>query len=87
MLGGLLGCDAGDCLTMTTAPTIELNNGVAMPLIGLGTYPLDDRQVAETVVAATAVGYRLIDTAAKYGNEAGVGTAFALVGSPAKSCS
>ena len=35
---------------MTTAPTIELNNGVAMPLIGLGTYPLDDRQVAETVV-------------------------------------
>lgn len=58
---------------MTTAPTIELNNGVAMPLIGLGTYPLDDRQVAETVVAATAVGYRLIDTAAKYGNESGVG--------------
>ena len=58
---------------MTTAPTIALNNGVAMPLIGLGTYPLDDRQVAETVVVATAVGYRPIDTAAKYGNESGVG--------------
>ena len=82
MLGGLLGCDAGDCLTMTTAPRIELNNGVAMPLIGLGTYPLDHRQVAETVVAATAVGYRLIDTAAKYGNEAGVGDGIRACGVP-----
>jgi 2,5-diketo-D-gluconate reductase A len=58
---------------MATAPTIELKNGVAMPLIGLGTYPLDDRQVAEAVVAATGIGYRLIDTSAKYGNESGVG--------------
>ncbi len=65
---------------MTTAPTIELNNGVAMPLIGLGTYPLDDRQVAETVVAAAAVGYRLIDTAAKYGNESGVGNGIRACG-------
>ena len=67
---------------MTTAPTIELNNGVAMPLIGLGTYPLDDRQVAETVVAATGVGYRLIDTAAKYGNEPGVGDGIRASGVP-----
>ena len=67
---------------MTTAPTIELNNGVAMPLIGLGTYPLGDRQVAETVVAATAVGYRLIDTAAKYGNESGVGNGIRACGVP-----
>ena len=67
---------------MTTAPTIELNKGVAMPLIGLGTYPLNDRQVAETVVAATAVGYRLIDTAAKYGNESGVGNGIRACGVP-----
>ena len=67
---------------MTTAPTIELNNGVDMPLIGLGTYPLNDRQVAETVVAATAVGYRLIDTAAKYGNESGVGNGIRACGVP-----
>jgi 2,5-diketo-D-gluconate reductase A len=44
-----------------------------MPVIGLGTWPLNDGQVARTVVDATAAGYRLIDTAAKYGNEAGVG--------------
>ena len=67
---------------MNTAPTIDLNNGVAMPLIGLGTYPLDDRQVAETVVVATAVGYRLIDTAAKYGNESGVGDGIRACGVP-----
>ena len=67
---------------MTTAPTIELNNGVDMPLIGLGTYPLNDRQVAETVVAATTVGYRLIDTAAKYGNESGVGNGIRACGVP-----
>jgi 2,5-diketo-D-gluconate reductase A len=67
---------------MNTAPTIDLNNGLAMPLIGLGTYPLDDRQVAETVVVATAVGYRLIDTAAKYGNESGVGNGIRACGVP-----
>jgi 2,5-diketo-D-gluconate reductase A len=67
---------------MTTAPTIELNNRVAMPMIGLGTYPLDDRQVAETVVVATGVGYRLIDTAAKYGNESGVGEGIRACGVP-----
>jgi len=67
---------------MTTATTIELNNRVAMPMIGLGTYPLDDRQVAETVVVATGVGYRLIDTAAKYGNESGVGEGIRACGVP-----
>ena len=67
---------------MTTATTIELNNRVAMPMIGLGTYPLDDRQVAETVVVATGVGHRLIDTAAKYGNESGVGEGIRACGVP-----
>jgi len=67
---------------MNTAPTIDLNTGVAMPIIGLGTYPLSTREVAETVVVATAVGYRLIDTAAKYGNESGVGDGIRACGVP-----
>ncbi len=67
---------------MTRTSTIELNNGVAMPVIGLGTYPLNDHDVAETVVAATGVGYRLIDTAAKYDNESGVGQGIRACGVP-----
>jgi 2,5-diketo-D-gluconate reductase A len=55
------------------SPQLVLSTGATMPVIGLGTWPLDDGQVARTVVDATAAGYRLIDTAAKYGNEAGVG--------------
>jgi 2,5-diketo-D-gluconate reductase A len=54
-------------------PRLALSTGALMPVIGLGTWPLNDGQVARTVVDATAAGYRLIDTAAKYGNEAGVG--------------
>jgi 2,5-diketo-D-gluconate reductase A len=56
-----------------TIPEIELNNGTAIPQIGLGTWPLDDIEVARAIVEAAAIGYRHIDTAAKYGNEAGVG--------------
>lgn len=69
-------------MTTTATSTIALNNGVAMPAIGLGTYPLDDREVAQTVVRATGVGYRLIDTAAKYGNETGVGDGVRACGIP-----
>ncbi|MFF0094747.1 aldo/keto reductase [Streptomyces canus] len=50
------------------APTVQLNNGVAMPRLGLGTWPLrGDAQQA--VTRALRSGYRLIDTAAAYGNE------------------
>jgi 2,5-diketo-D-gluconate reductase A len=56
-----------------TAPTLLLNDGNSIPQIGLGTWPLDDEAVAPVVVAAIASGYRHIDTAAKYGNERGVG--------------
>ena len=52
---------------------ITLANGTAMPAIGLGTWPLNDAEVARTVTEAVGIGYRLIDTAAKYGNETGVG--------------
>ena len=56
-----------------TAPTILLNNGKAIPQIGFGTSPLNDKEVAPLVVAAIGAGYRHIDTAYRYNNEKGVG--------------
>jgi len=55
------------------APTLALLNGVAMPRMGLGTWPMDDAQAAVAVRGALDMGYRLIDTAENYRNEAGVG--------------
>lgn len=57
----------------STAPTITLRNGLELPAIGLGTWPMDDAQTAGAVTAAVDAGYRLFDTAENYGNEAGVG--------------
>ena len=51
-----------------------------MPCIGLGTYPLDDREVREAIVAAADIGYRLIDSAHRYGNETGVGNGVRATG-------
>jgi 2,5-diketo-D-gluconate reductase A len=56
-----------------TAPTLRLNDGRAIPQIGLGTWPLKDDEVAPVVVTAIEAGYRHIDTADRYGNERGVG--------------
>ena len=58
---------------MTLSPLITLNDGYSIPQLGLGTWPLDDDQVAAAVVSAVEAGYRHIDTAVKYGNEEGVG--------------
>jgi 2,5-diketo-D-gluconate reductase A len=58
---------------MTLSPLIKLNDGHTIPQLGLGTWPLDDDQVATAVVHALEAGYRHIDTAVKYGNEEGVG--------------
>lgn len=55
------------------APTRTLLNGVAMPQLGLGTWPMDDAGAAVSVKTAIQAGYRLIDTAQNYGNETGVG--------------
>lgn len=56
--------------------SVELNNGVEMPILGFGTYQIDDLEECERSVAeALRTGYRLIDTAAAYGNEAAVGRA------------
>lgn len=50
-----------------------LSNGLKIPKLGLGTWFIDDEKAAEAVRTAVAQGYRLIDTAQAYGNEAGVG--------------
>ena len=53
--------------------TFILNNGVEMPVIGLGVYQSEPEETAQAVEAALRAGYRLIDTAAAYGNEREVG--------------
>ncbi|HET8895723.1 MAG: aldo/keto reductase [Actinomycetota bacterium] len=53
-------------------PSIPLNTGAGIPQLGLGTWPMNDAEVADAVVAAAELGYRHVDTATKYGNEAGV---------------
>lgn len=53
--------------------TIELNNGVKISQLGLGTWLIDDDKVAAVVTGAIQAGYRHIDTAQAYGNERGVG--------------
>lgn len=63
-------------------PTVTLNTGHALPLIGLGTWPLNDAEAAEVIPVALGQGYRLVDTAARYGNEAGVGRGIAAAGLP-----
>ncbi len=52
---------------------LTLNNGVAMPLLGLGTFQSTGDTCAQAVCAAIRAGYRLLDTAEAYGNEAQVG--------------
>ncbi|MFD5428199.1 aldo/keto reductase [Streptomyces sp. NPDC127084] len=58
----------------------RLRDGMTLPAIGLGTYPLDDDEAERVVAGALEAGYRLIDTAMTYGNETGVGRAIAHSG-------
>lgn len=61
---------------MSTVPTVHLNNGVEMPILGFGVFQIPEAEECERcVVDAISAGYRLIDTAAAYGNEAAVGAA------------
>jgi 2,5-diketo-D-gluconate reductase A len=60
---------------MPDMPNVRLANGVEMPTLGFGTWPLNDRDAERMVSAALDAGYRLIDTAEEYGNEPGVGRA------------
>ncbi len=62
---------------------VTLNNGVKMPTLGFGVYQIKDHdQCVQAVKDAIATGYRLIDTAASYGNEEAVGQAIRECGVP-----
>ena len=68
---------------MTSAaaiPTVTLNDDNTMPVIGLGVGELSEAETEQAVSAALEAGYRMIDTAAAYGNEAAVGRAVAASG-------
>lgn len=63
-----------------TTPTFSLNNGVTIPVIGLGVFQTPPEETVAAVRAALETGYRMIDTAAAYGNEREVGEALAQSG-------
>ena len=67
---------------MNTPKTFELSNGVRIPSIGLGTWQTDGETTKTAIHTALDAGYRLIDTAAAYGNEKSVGEAIATSGLP-----
>src|SRR5271165_3347775 len=68
---------------MSTIPSVSLNNGVKMPLLGFGVFQMQDPEECErSVYDAIRTGYRLIDTAASYGNEEAVGNAIKRSGVP-----
>ncbi len=70
-------------MSNATVPMITLNNEIQIPQIGLGVWQAKEgTQVERAVLAALEVGYRLIDTAAAYGNEEGVGRAIKASGLP-----
>ena len=65
--------------------TAELNNGIKIPLLGFGVFQITDQQVCEqSVLTALQTGYRMIDTAACYGNERAVGAAIQQSGTDRK---
>jgi 2,5-diketo-D-gluconate reductase A len=59
----------------TTVPTVELNDGRAIPQLGVGVFQIEPHDTARAVSEALEVGYRHIDTAEMYGNEREVGEA------------
>lgn len=68
---------------MSVIPTVTLNNGIQMPLLGFGVFQIADAGECERSVSdALGVGYRLIDTASSYGNEEAVGNAIKRSGVP-----
>ena len=65
-----------------TVPHITLNDGFTIPQLGFGVFRVEPDEAERIVSDALEVGYRHIDTAAIYGNEAGVGRAIAASGIP-----
>ncbi|WP_037909031.1 aldo/keto reductase [Actinacidiphila yeochonensis] len=68
--------------TPSPAPLYDLNDGTRLPGVGLGTYPMDDAAAERAVAEALNAGYRLVDTAVRYGNEAGTGRGVRASGVP-----
>lgn len=60
---------------MVTIPTVTLNDGIAFPQLGFGTYTLTGAEGTDAIVAAIGNGYRLLDSAVNYENEREVGEA------------
>ena len=67
---------------MPASPILQLPHDVAMPQLGLGTWPMSADEAERAVPTAIAAGYRLVDTAYAYGNETGVGAALRASGVP-----
>jgi 2,5-diketo-D-gluconate reductase A len=63
-------------------PLVELKSGHTMPVLGLGTWTMTDKVAAEAVPVAAQLGYRMVDTAAFYQNERGVGEGIRRSGLP-----
>ena len=69
-------------MSAAAIPTVSLNDGNTIPVIGLGVAELSEEETERAVSAALEAGYRSIDTASAYGNEAAVGRAIAASGVP-----
>jgi 2,5-diketo-D-gluconate reductase A len=67
---------------VVSIPTYTLNDGTTLPALGLGTWPMSDQEAERAVAGALEMGYRLVDTATNYRNEAGVGLGVARSGVP-----
>ncbi len=55
--------------------TVKLNNDIDIPVVGFGTFKIDNEDVTDLILSAFDSGYRHIDTASYYGNEQGIGKA------------
>jgi 2,5-diketo-D-gluconate reductase A len=62
--------------------SVTLNTGTRMPILGFGVYQIPAEETERAVADALAAGYRLLDTAAAYGNEEAVGRAIKNSGIP-----
>jgi 2,5-diketo-D-gluconate reductase A len=67
-------------LTSSTVPTVTLSDGELIPQLGFGVFQVPPQDTADVATRALLAGYRHIDTAAAYGNEAGVGQAVHAAG-------
>lgn len=67
---------------MALDPELTLSDGTTIPQLGIGVFQMTDEQAEAAVAAAAQAGYRLVDTAQGYANEAAVGRALARLDAP-----